>query len=222
MEKNIDKYTKIIIVDGIPGSGKSTLAENIAKMLSDLNYSNRFYYEMEKNHPLFIYERKFTSFTDQEEANYFYNRVIDIFTDFTNEHIHKEEISIVESVIFQDTLSYAFNMGMEGCKIISLFTQLKRILMKLNPILIYIYQMNVRGNWEFISEVRGEEWIPSLRTKEGLDEAERDWKPNQEFIKSLIGDWNIPKLIINNKEYLWEDYTNRSIRFVKEHLRIYD
>lgn len=54
-----------------------------------------------------------------------------------------------------------------------------------------------------IGKIRDVEWIPSLHTQEGLDEAERDWKPNQAFIKSLIEEWESLKLIIENKDYLW-------------------
>jgi len=205
---------KLIIVDGIPGSGKSTLSEMISNELSKQEIKNIFYHELTKNHPLFIHERKFTTFKDQGEAEYYFNRVIELFNRFVELHKNEPEVIIIESIVFQDTLSFAFNMGMELPKIEELFNLLVDILSKLNPVLIYIYQLDVRRNWEMIGKIRGVEWIPSLLTQEGLDEAERDWKPNQEFIRSLIEEWQIPKLIIENKDYLWEQYTERTKEFL--------
>ncbi|OAB28383.1 hypothetical protein PMSD_22960 [Paenibacillus macquariensis subsp. defensor] len=205
---------KLIIVDGIPGSGKSTLSEMISNELSKQEIKNIFYHELTKDHPLFVHERKFTTFKDQGEAEYYFNRVIELFNRFVELHKNEPEVIIIESIVFQDTLSFAYNMGMELPKIEELFNLLVDILSRLNPVLIYIYQLNVRRNWEIIGKIRGVEWIPSLHTQEGLDEAERDWKPNQEFIKSLIEEWQIPKLIIENKDYLWEQYTERTKEFL--------
>ncbi|AJS59316.1 hypothetical protein [Paenibacillus sp. IHBB 10380] len=206
---------KLIIVDGIPGSGKSILSEMISKELTKQEINNIFYHELTENHPLFIYERKFTTFKDEEEAEYYFNRVVELFNRFVELHRNESKIIIIESVLFQDTLSFAYNMGMNQLKIKELFNLLVDILSSLNPILIYIYQLEVRRNWEMIGKIRGVEWIPSLHTQEGLDEAERDWKPNQEFIKSLLEEWEIPKLIIENKDYLWDQYTERTKEFLE-------
>ncbi|MEC0094186.1 hypothetical protein [Paenibacillus macquariensis] len=165
---------KLIIVDGIPGSGKSTLSEMISNELNKQEIKNIFYHELTKDHPLFIHERKFTTFEDQGEANYYFNRVVELFNRFVDLHKNEPEIIIIESILFQDTLSFAYNMGMERPKIEELFNLLVDILNRLNPVLIYIYQLDVRINWEMMGEIRGVEWIPSLHTLEGLDEAERD------------------------------------------------
>ena len=208
------KTHKLIIVDGIPGSGKSTLSEMISKELTKQEINNIFYHELTENHPLFIYERKFTSFKNEGEAEYYFNRVIELFNRFVESHKNESEVIIIESVLFQDTISFAYNMGMNWLKIEELFRKLVDILRSMNPILIYFYQINVRRNWEILGKIRGVEWIASLHTQEGLDEAERDWKPNQEFIKSLIEEWEIPKLIIENKDYLWEQYNERTKGFL--------
>ncbi|OAB38329.1 hypothetical protein [Paenibacillus glacialis] len=206
---------KLIIVDGIPGSGKSTLSEMISKELTKQEIKNIFYHELTEKHPLFIYDCKFITFKDHSEAEYYFNRVVELFNRFVELHKNESEVIIIESILFQDTLSFAYNMGMDRLKIKALFNLLVDILSRLNPILIYIYQLDVRRNWEMIGKIRGVEWIPSLHTQEGLDEAERDWKPNQEFIKSLIEEWEIPKLIIENKDYLWEQYTERTKEFLE-------
>ncbi|MGO4532840.1 hypothetical protein AB4Z30_27465 [Paenibacillus sp. 2TAF8] len=213
---------ELIIVDGIPGSGKSTLSEMISKELDKQEINNIFYHELTENHPLFIRERKFTTLKDKEEAEYYFNRVVELFNSFVESHKNKSGVVIIESVLFQDTLSFAYNRGMDRLKIEELFSKLVDILRNMNPILIYIYQLNVRKNWEILGKIRGVEWIASLHTQEGLDEAERDWKPNQEFMKSLIEEWEIPKLIIENKDYLWEEYNERTKEFLRANSMLSD
>lgn len=63
--------TKLILIDGMPGSGKSTTGYFISERLNELQIPNRFYHELEENHPLRIYDRQFTSFTDLEESEWF-------------------------------------------------------------------------------------------------------------------------------------------------------
>ena len=75
---------KLILVDGLPGSGKSTLAEMLNAELIKYDIETRLYLELEENHPLFIYERKFDSFKVHEESDYFFNRVIELFDRFVD------------------------------------------------------------------------------------------------------------------------------------------
>jgi Deoxynucleoside kinases len=208
------KNTKLIILDGIPGSGKTTLAKKIASRLDNLNISNRFYSELEPNHPLFIHERRFSSFQIQEEVDYYINRMVELYSNFVSNHKNKEDIVIIESVLFQDNISFAYNLMMDHSKIIDLANKLINVLSELQPSLIYFYQPDVERNWKFISEVRGPDWLPSLRTDEGLARAVRDWTPNQEFIRLIIENWDVKKLIIQNNDYLWEKYTQETMDFL--------
>ncbi|MFD1176655.1 hypothetical protein ACFQ3W_10125 [Paenibacillus puldeungensis] len=102
--------TKLILIDGMPGSGKSTTGSFISEKLNELYISNRFYHELEENHPLRIYDRQFTSFTDTEEAEWFSTKVEQLFKSFVNDRLTRDEITIMESYVFQDTIGFAFNM----------------------------------------------------------------------------------------------------------------
>jgi len=44
----------------------------------------------------------------------------------------------------------------------------------------------------------------SLHTDEDFREAAALWTRSQTFIRKAIDPWDIPKLIIENKGYLWE------------------
>lgn len=49
------RNTKLILLEGIPGSGKSTLAQCIAHMLARQGIACQWFYEEEKNHPMYVF-----------------------------------------------------------------------------------------------------------------------------------------------------------------------
>ncbi|OZB96144.1 hypothetical protein [Paenibacillus sp. XY044] len=99
--------TRLILIDGMPGSGKSTTGSFISERLNERNVLNRFYHELEDNHPLRIYDKQFTSFTNLEEAESFTARVEQLFTNFVNERADRDVITIIESYVFQDTIGFS-------------------------------------------------------------------------------------------------------------------
>ncbi|GIO91099.1 hypothetical protein [Paenibacillus lactis] len=209
--------TKLILIDGMPGSGKSTTGYFISERLNELQIPNRFYHELEDNHPLRIYDRQFTSFTDIEESEWFSAKVEQLFNTFVNDHIERDEVTIMESYVFQDTIGFAFNMQMNEQRILKLTKKIQTILSRLDPILIYYYQVNVEQNWRWICEIRGREFTEDrcgLYTDKDFIEAGKFWARNQNFVFDIVKEWNIPKLIIKNEDYKWEEYRNRIIDFL--------
>jgi energy-coupling factor transporter ATP-binding protein EcfA2 len=211
---------RLIIIDGMPGSGKTTCAVSVAEALSARQVPNRCILELEENHPLFIRGYEFSSLADEQQADLFITQLQAVFRDFVQERLNSaEEFTIIESVLFQDALSCACHMGMDNDKLLDLSTALKRILSPLDPVLIYFYQLDVEAQWRFICSVRGNEWGPvSLHTDEDFQEAAALWGGSQAFNRTVVESWDIPKLIIENKEYLWAEYTERVIGFIEEQL----
>lgn len=42
------------------------------------------------------------------------------------------------------------------------------------------------------------------------------WTRNQDFVTSIVEEWDLPKLIIRNEHYKWDEYRNRIINFLGE------
>ena len=209
--------TRLILIDGMPGSGKSTTGSLISERLNELNIPNRFYHELEDNHPLRIYDKQFTTFTNLEEAEWFTAKVEQLFTDFVNEREDSNVITIMESYVFQDTLGFAFNMQMDEQRILDLTKKIQAIISRLDPILIYYYQVNVEQNWRWICNIRGPEFTQDrcgLYTDNDFIEAGNFWTRNQNFVFNIVQGWDIPKLIIRNEDHKWEEYRNRIIDFL--------
>lgn len=213
-------HKKLIIIDGMPGSGKTTCATMLSEQLSSWNISNRCILELEEKHPLFIEGYQFTSFEDEGQANVFIDKLQSLFRDFVQERlVSPQDITIIESVLFQDAISCAYHMGMNPDMLLNFSSSLQEILSPLEPLLIYFYQVNVEGQWRFICSVRGNQWGPvSLHTDEDFKEAAELWGGSQAFVRRIIDAWDIPKLIIENTDYSWDDYTERMIRFIHDNL----
>ena len=210
--------SKLILIDGMPGSGKSTTGLAIHEQLNNLNIANVFYHELDDHHPLRIYDRQFTSFSIVEEAEWFIAKVEQLFMNFVNNPIHCNQITIVEGSVFQNTIGFAYNMQMSEDRIMDLTYRIQNILSALNPELIYVYQDNVEQHWRWICDLRGPEFTQGrcgLYTDDDFIEAGKFWTKNQDFIFPIVQNWDIPKLILRNKEYMWNEYKLQIFDFLK-------
>ena len=216
--KNENK--RLNIIDGIPGSGKTTCATMISSLLTTRNISNRCILELEQNHPLFLYDQEFSAFDDDEQADRYISLIETKFRTFVHERLNSnQDVTIIESVLFQDTINCLHHDGMNHNKLNYLASSLLNILEPLNPILIYYYQVDVEGQWRFICSVRGNEWGPvSLHTDDDFREAGLLWEGSQTFVKSIVDRLEIPKLIIENIDYRWDEYSNRIVEFISDNI----
>nr|WP_279588838.1 hypothetical protein [Paenibacillus castaneae] len=212
----------MIIIDGIPGSGKTTTASSILERLEAQQINTRCYLEQEESHPLLIAEPKFDSFENEEEADQFIHLLTSRFSHFVQHQLNSiHEVIIIESVLLQDAINVSHLMGMSHPKLLELCSRLQTILEPLNPILIYYYHMDVEGQWRFICSVRGNDWGPvSLHSDEDFKQAGEVWDKSQTFVRAVVDQWNIPKLIIENNDYHWDDYNQRINHFVDDCVRI--
>ncbi|MCG7386728.1 hypothetical protein [Paenibacillus sp. ACRRY] len=215
------RQKKLIIMDGMPGSGKTTSALRVAEQLSAWNISNRCIVELEAEHPLFIYGYSFDSLVEEEQAELFITLLLEKYRAFVQERLeHEDEVTIIESVMLQDTINSAHHMGMNSDKLRHFAVSLAKILAPLNPVLIYFYQMDVEAHWRFICSVRGNEWGPvSLHTDDDFREAGELWSSSQTFVRTTIDAWDIPKLVIENRDYRWDEYSNDITAFVEANVR---
>lgn len=72
---------------------------------------------------------------------------------------------------------------------------------------------------KWICNIRGPEFTQDrcgLYTDNDFIEAGHFWTKNQDFIFNIVQEWEIPKLIIKNEKYNWEDYENKVNHFLEK------
>jgi len=208
--------SKLIIIDGMPGSGKTTCARMVSDLLNNWGISNQCILEQQPNHPLFILDRHFNK-EDDREADEFIRLLQSKYRSFVHEQLQaSHEVVIIESVLFQDTINTSFHGGMNEDKLRGFANSLQEILSPLNPALIYYFQIDTEAQWRYICSVRGNQWGPvSFKTDEDFYEAGLLWRGSQAFVRDIVDTWDIPKLVIENLDYLWTEYEERIEQFVR-------
>jgi thymidylate kinase len=212
----VSKQKRLIIIEGIPGSGKTTTAKSILDTLTSRQVAARCFLEEETLHPLLLQGMDFSSFENEEEADQFIELLTARYRDFVQAQLNSDhEVIIIESVFFQDAISVAHLLGMDKRKLLDFSSSLQKILTPLTPSLIYYYQLDVEKQWRFICSVRGNEWGPvSLNTDEDFQQAAEVWAKSQAFVRAIVDHWAIPKLIIENSDYLWGEYKLQISEFI--------
>ncbi|WP_154665880.1 hypothetical protein [Paenibacillus pinihumi] len=210
------KKKRLIIVDGMPGSGKSTSASMIAQQLATWGKESRCVLEQEDNNPLLLTDFNWAEFQHEEQQDKFIALLEAKFRKFVDERLQgSPDLTIIESVLFQDAINCAHHSGMNRDKLHKFTASLQQILAPLEPVLVYFYQVNPEAQWRYICNIRGNEWGPvSLHTDEDFREAGELWGSSQAFVRSVVDEWQIPKLIIENTSYDWDRYTREMKEFV--------
>jgi thymidylate kinase len=208
--------TRIIIIDGMPGSGKSTTAGLVSERLKGLNVTNLLFQETTEGNPLFFNTPVLGSLQEEEKADKFIAIIHSLYSNFIQDYTSRDEVIIIESVIFQDIISCAFNMGMDRNKLLELARVIQESLAPFRPVLIYFYQLDIEKNWRYICRIRGSEFTNScnLHTDEDFQRAALVWTRAQDFVVSIINNWDIPKLMIRNRDYKWSEYMENAYEFL--------
>ena len=102
--------TKLILVDGITGSGKSTTAHFIARQMEKNGIKVKWYYEVEKDHPLLEIDKNKDE-SDEDHSKRVLVEYPQKWIDFVNKIKNDDYTYIVESYLFQDVLFFPHFMN---------------------------------------------------------------------------------------------------------------
>jgi len=201
--------TKAILLDGVPGSGKSTLSEWVTGQITSRGVSATLYPEMCSDHPLRVYEPVFTDFTQPAQASAYRERHIALFRAFVRDTLDSDAIVVVDSRLFQGTITSTYFLRMPVDEAIDFALTLLDILMPLQPALVYIAQADMEANWRRICAERGAFWTVrhcGIRCDADFVHAGVSWSAIQAFCLALIAKWDIEKLVLVNSDYDWESH----------------
>ncbi|QGQ96486.1 hypothetical protein EHS13_17140 [Paenibacillus psychroresistens] len=225
------KNCKLILIEGIPGSGKSTTAQYISKVLRTNNILHKWWYEEEKEHPIYIYE-------DHESmqqvvtnlANGNYREVIDLALEqwarFSSAIQASDEIIIVDSSLFGYlTWSlFPYNVPIDEIKEYAL--KVEALISGCNPHLIYLYQNDIHAALTKICERRSGDTEKNFtnaatgsvyglsRGLSGFDGLTAYWQDYRVLTDDLFKELSMSRISINNSDGNWPLYNSEILKFL--------
>jgi len=219
--------TKLILVDGIFGSGKSTIAHFIARQIAKNGIKVRWFYEEEKNHPLSEIGKNIEE-SEEDHSKRVLSEYPQKWVDFVNKIKDDEYTYIVESYLFQDVLfSPHFMNDIDKRTIKEYSHKLLEISRCLNPVLIHLYQQDVRKPLIITWQRRGEEWTSFYmaldestlycknRNLNGEAAVIQLWQDFTDFTVELFQEYNFKKLQIENSAQDWITYRKQILDFLE-------
>jgi len=225
------RTTKLIFIEGIPGSGKSTLAQFIAHTLSRHGIGCHWWYEEEKDHPLYVFHDQ-ASLQDTVEAlsHGRYREVIDAalerWKEFSEHLQSSESVGILDGCLFGYLTWSLFPLDIPAAEIQSYLSQVEQIMQPTSPCLLYLYQEDVAQALEKICQRRGGETrtrfigqaiespYGTRRGLQGFDGLVTYWKNFRDLIEAAFSRFALAKLSLENSAGDWTTYERTILDFL--------
>jgi hypothetical protein len=142
---------KLIIVEGLPGLGKSTRSQHLAIEFEKRGIPCRWYYEAEFDNPVSgYYEPQFYAsppvFIEEQTARW---------RRFAEACAHRNEITILESSLFQETIFGLLQYNVPQAEIRRFVCDIVDIITPLRPVVVYLYHAQPGVAIQHACEVRG-------------------------------------------------------------------
>jgi hypothetical protein len=224
--------TKLILIEGLPGSGKSTTAQFISHCLTKSGIDNRWWYEEEKGHPVYVFdsdESMAETIDDLSQGRY--EKVIEkallSWEHFSKELQSSDTIILVDSCYFGYLTWSLFPMDVSNEIISKYILEVERIISPCNPCLIYFNQNDIYTSLKQICEKRGgntaERFITNAtdsvygnrRKLSGFNGMVRFWEDYRAFTDQLFTNIDFPKISIANLAGEWQLYLKRILHFLE-------
>jgi hypothetical protein len=214
--------TKLIFVEGLPGSGKSTTAQFLWMQLQKRGMPCRWYYEEESPHPVALFDRSSVHHTATEALP----DALAKWQSFVTTAVHSDEISIIESRLWQDTIFPLLMEDLDRSHILAFIQAITEMCRCLEPVLFYFFQPDYAHTLRRICTSRGprierlyitraeQSVFGQRRGLQGFAGLVQFWEAVKEMAEQLFTALDIPKLAIENSAGQWHDYYGQICAFL--------
>src|SRR4051794_21845927 len=154
--------TNLILIDGLPGSGKSANAQLLWLHLLDNGYEAQWFFEHQSTHPIYRLDDLAKSYDSTfEECQRIHEAAITNWEMLVESLKNSRRVVILESTFFQTMVGWLQLMNLPREDILGYSRRVQRIIVELNPALIYFYQVDPAAALRSIRERRGD-WFEEL------------------------------------------------------------
>jgi hypothetical protein len=208
--------TKLILVEGLPGSGKSTTAQYLAMQVRKNGLQGRWFYEEEVPHPIW------TAGGDQPAAHmtpeYFMAVQLSHWTAFVAKAKQSDEVTILESSLFQDPISTLLRRDVKPENILHYIRTVEKVIQVLDPVLLYFYQPNGEEALKVVCGRRGKSWedfhirrmkdtaFAQHRGLEGFEGLRRFWQEHKALCDRLTEEFDGKMLVLDRATGNWASH----------------
>ncbi|MHB8599997.1 MAG: P-loop domain-containing protein [Ktedonobacteraceae bacterium] len=223
--------TKLILIEGIPGSGKSTLAQFITHTLTRRGIVCKWWYEEEKDHPLYVFhDAKSLQQTIEALSDGRYHQIIEAalgrWQAFAQELQSSESVVILDGCLFGYLTWSLFPLDIPAEEIQTYLSQVEQSIQRLQPCLIYLYQQDTPHALEKICERRGGDTRSRLidqatqspygerRKLQGFDGMVTYWKDFRSLIEAAFSRFDASKFALENSMENWSLYERNVLEFL--------
>src|SRR5262245_45203871 len=150
--------TNLILVDGIPGSGKSSTVNRLGLHLRKLGYNARWFFEDDADHPIYPSRdgRPGAGAAGKDPEDFgTRERIIRRWKDLTSSLQGTEQVTILDGSFCETPVLYQQLRNRPREETLAHVLAVERILEPIDPILIYLYQRDVRAALTGILMSRG-------------------------------------------------------------------
>jgi len=210
--------SQVIFVDGISGSGKTSTCQFIYRQLLLNGHKARFLHEFHIPHPVHEWQ-----ITDPRE---WIDSTLANWRAFVKDTLSSDEIIIMDSTLFQGTMSVLLELDVERDTILNYAVRVPDIIRPLNPSLIYFYQTDYRkallkiyNEREEKIRIKKDNFIRTI--KYGQNRNLYDHEGYMRFVgefrdisDELFEKYDMLKISIENSAGDWPDYHHRIMKFL--------
>lgn len=223
--------TKLICIEGIPGSGKSSTAQFLSRMLDELGCPNKWWYEEELGHPVYVY-------SDSDSVQQVVNdltggkyrdvivKALNRWKQFAEYVASSDETIIIDGCLFGYLTWSLFPNNVAEAEITTYVREVEMIIKELNPCLIYFYQDDLNAALSKIMKRRGSDtekfMIDGITQSHygkthgltGFGGVVAYWQQYRKIIDNLYELLQVQKIAIENHEGHWPTYYHQITEFI--------
>jgi len=210
--------TRLILIDGIAGSGKSTIGQRLYRQLHLNGRATEFYHEFHRPHPILDIEAdSVIDWTEQSVAKW---------RAFVQRLSGQNNIVVADGAVFQCGVGELLERDADDGVIMGYLQTVVESLKPLRPVLLYLYQNDIKTSIEHVREQRPAAWRDRVvtmfsntpygrnRTLEGFDLYLDFNRSLRRLADSSFDIFAVPKLKVENSDYQWDMHFDEICRFL--------